>query len=711
MKYLLKLVALTGVYFLSGQVGWFFPDAFFTITPLWLPGGVGLVVLYYFGYRYFPVVLVGLYLLNLFQGGLGNGFAVITSIGSTLATLTAVIILRNRDFSPRLNRVRDLFPLVFSILIMASLSSLAGALAVFNFTDSDELVFFRVFSTWWVGETIGTLIIGSLGFVWRYNPELNFQQRLEMAALIVGVVGLSFLSFGGFNETSDWVSQFQVSFVIFPSLVWASLRFGPHGTTLATLLVAVIALMGTVQGFGLFSEESATESLFLLQSYLAVIALTGLVLSSASIEQSENEAALREANDQLEASVQSFSRTAREARKANQKKSEFLALMSHELRNPLNGVVGFTSLLMNTDLNRAQKDHISMIKSSGETLLGMIDEILDFNRLDSAKPELDEVPFSLKQMVSEVADVYRIHSDRKGVALSVDYDEQLGNYFLGDQQRIRQVLSNLVGNAVKFTHKGSVSIRVTKRGKPDADALDGEWVRIDVKDTGIGIEEEEADRLFAPFTQANQTIGGRFGGTGLGLVISKNLTDLLAGKLELDSEPGKGSTFSFSLPLQPSTEEEVVTHQASQVSRFRATDYEKLPSQKVLIAEDNSTNQRVVEQLLNRLGHSASVARDGREAIDLLKAGDFDVVLLDIRMPEIDGYAVAKALRDGKCGLEKRGIPIIAVTAHAMAEDREKTKSAGMNGHLVKPFDLEKLADVLAEVVEKPEQTDEELPA
>lgn len=696
MKYLVKLIILTAVYFLSGQVGWFFPDAFYTITPLWLPGGVGLVTIYFFGYRYFPVVFVGLYLLNLSMGGLGNGFALITASGSTLATLTAAIILKNRDFSPRLNRVRDLFPLIFSILILSSLSSLSGALAVFNLTGSDELFFFKIFSTWWVGETIGTLIIASLGFVWRYNPEFSLQRRLEMASLIVGVVGLSILSFGGYSDSTDWVDKFQVSFIIFPSLVWAALRFGPHGTTLATLIVAVVALIGTVQGYGLFMDESGTDGLFLLQSYLAVIALTGLVLSCASVEQSENEAALREANDQLEASVQSFSQTARDARKANQKKSEFLALMSHELRNPLNGVVGFTSLLMNTDLNRAQKDHISMIKSSGETLLGMIDEILDFNRMDFSKPELDESPFSLRQMVTEVADVYRIHSDRKGVSLSVDYDDRIGEFFVGDHQRMRQVLSNLVGNAVKFTPKGTVSLKVSAVKNPQDP--DKNWVQIDVKDTGIGIEKEEADRLFAPFTQANQAIGGRFGGTGLGLVISKNLTDLLGGSITLESEPEKGSTFRFSLPLALSTEAEVGEHEKVSRSHHRSIEYEKLPSKRVLVAEDNSTNQRVVEQLLNRLGHSVSIARDGREAIDLLKSEDFDVLLLDIRMPGIDGYAVARAVREGKCGLDKRKLPIVAVTAHAMAEDREKTRSAGMNGHLVKPFDLEKLAEVMADV-------------
>lgn len=203
MGYVLKLIALTGVYFLSGQVGWLFPDAFYTITPLWLPGGVGLVVLYFFGYRFFPVVWLGLYLLNVVHGGVGTGFALLTATASTLATLTAVILLKNRDFHPSLNRVRDLFPLVFAIVILASLSALGGALSVFNFTVSDELFFFRVFSTWWVGEAIGALVIGSLGFVWWSNPEFNRQRRLEMATLVVGVVGLSILCF--YNDDSDWV--------------------------------------------------------------------------------------------------------------------------------------------------------------------------------------------------------------------------------------------------------------------------------------------------------------------------------------------------------------------------------------------------------------------------------------------------------------------------------------------------------------------------
>ncbi|MBC2601324.1 MASE1 domain-containing protein [Puniceicoccus vermicola] len=697
----MKLIGLTGLYFLSGQIGWLFPDAFYTITPLWLPGGVGLVFLYFLGYRYFPAIWIGLFVLNLFHGNMGHGFAALTATGTTLATLTAVVLLRNRDFHSSLNRVRDLFPLIYSVIILSSLSALTGALGVFNFTDSDELVFFEVFSTWWVGEAIGGLIIGSLGFVWWGNPQFGRQRRLELASLIVGVIGISVLCF--YNDNADPVERFQFSFIVFPSLVWAALRFGPHGTTLVTLLITVIALLGTVQDYGLFSFASPSQRLFLLQSYLAVISLTGLVLSSSSTEQSENEEALRIANDSLEDSVRSFSETAREARKANQKKSEFLALMSHELRNPLNGVVGFTSLLMNTDLTRAQRDHIRMIHSSGETLLGMIDEILDFNRIETNRPELDETPFSMRRLVGEVADTFRFHSDRKSVALELDYPENLSDFVIGDHQRIRQVLNNLVGNAVKFTDEGSVVIRVSEEKIPGKDG--SLKMKIAVVDTGIGIEKEEADRLFAPFSQANQTIAGRFGGTGLGLVISKNLSDVLGASITLESEPGEGSTFFFTVPLIETSSSEVLAKEEQEHSEYPMERFPSLPAQRILIAEDNSTNQRVVQQLLDRLGHASRVARDGREALDLLKKERFDVVLLDIRMPGIDGYAVARAVREGKCGLDLRSLPIVAVTAHAMAEDKEKTREAGMNGHLTKPFDLEKLAKVLAEVVGSSEES------
>ena len=643
---------------------------------------------------FFPAVWIGLFLLNVLYGGLGHGFALLTSTGTTLATLTAVVVLKNRDFHPSLNRVRDLFPLLFSILILASLSSLAGALAVFNFTDSSELEFFRVFFTWWAGEAIGGLIVASLGFVWWASPGFDRQRRLEMTALIVGVIGISILCF--YNDSSDWVERFQFSFVVFPSLVWAALRFGSHGTTIVTLLVAVIALLGTVQGYGLFSFGTPDQNLFLLQTYLAVISVTGLVLSSASTEQSENEAELRVANEALEESVRSFSATARDARKANQKKSEFLALMSHELRNPLNGVVGFTSLLMNTDLSRAQREHIKMIHSSGETLLGMIDEILDFNRLDSNRPGLDETPFSMRRMIGEITDTFRIHSDSKNVALRLDYPENVSDFVVGDHQRIRQVLNNLIGNAVKFTEKGSVTIQLSEITSQEEGPLHFE---IAVKDTGIGIEKEEADRLFAPFSQANQTIAGRFGGTGLGLVIAKNLSDALGATITLESEPGIGSTFSLNIPLKASTSEAVLAKEAEDNADFPLNRFPSIPAKRILIAEDNTTNQRVVQQLLERLGHASRVAADGREAIDLLKKERFDVLLLDIRMPGIDGYEVARAVREGKCGLEERSLPIIAVTAHAMAEDREKTRKAGMDGHLTKPFDLEKLAQALAEVV------------
>ena len=686
MGYLLKLILLSGLYFLAGQIGWLFPDAFYTITPLWLPGGVGLVFLYFFGYRYFPAVFAGLFSLNVLHGGMGYEFALITSAGSTLATLTAVVVLRNRDFHTSLNRVRDVFPLFFSVIILASLSALAGALAVFNYTATDELEFFKFFFIWWVGEAIGTLIVASLGFVWWGNPGYERQRRLEMAALIVGVLGISVFCF--YNDGTDWVERFQLSFIVFPSLVWAALRFGPHGTTLVTLIISVVALLGTVQGFGLFSFAGATNSLFLLQSYLTVICMTGLVLSSASIEQSENEEALREANESLEQSVRSFSQTARDARKASQKKSEFLALMSHELRNPLNGVVGFTSLLMNTDLNRAQREHIAMIHSSGETLLGMIDEILDFNRIDTSKPEINESPFSLRHLINEIADSFRFHATRKKLEIRVEYPTDVSDSVKGDHQRIRQVLSNLMSNAVKFTEEGSVEIKVSESRDNSSDET---LLSIEFIDTGIGIDKEESARLFAPFSQANQTIAGRFGGTGLGLVISKNLSDAMGGRISLESELGAGSTFCFKVPLKRASAEEVAAAEIAADS-----DLPDVSSRHVLIVEDNATNQRVVEQLLERLGHTSEVARDGRDALDALKHRDFDLVLLDIRMPGMDGYTVARSIRKGKCGSDKRSTPIIAVTAHATAEDREKTLEAGMNGHLTKPFDLEKMARVLA---------------
>ncbi|MGE9289872.1 MAG: ATP-binding protein, partial [Puniceicoccales bacterium] len=334
--------------------------------------------------------------------------------------------------------------------------------------------------------------------------------------------------------------------------------------------------------------------------------------------------------------------------------------------------------------------------SSGESLLKMIDEILDFNRIETNRPELDETPFSMRRLVGEVADTFRLQSERKSVSLTLDYPEGVGDFVIGDHQRIRQVLNNLVGNAVKFTEQGSVTVRVAEEGESSEDSL---RLKIAVIDTGIGIEKEEADRLFAPFSQANQTIAGRFGGTGLGLVIAKNLSDVLGATVTLESEAGKGSIFYFSLPLRRASAGVVLEKEAQEHQKFSTGRFPRLPAQRILIAEDNSTNQRVVQQLLDRLGHASRIARDGREAIELLKKERFDALLLDIRMPGIDGYAVSRAVREGKCGLDMRRLPIIAVTAHAMAEDKEKTREAGMNGHLTKPFDLEKLANVLAEVI------------
>ncbi|MGC3986021.1 MAG: PAS domain S-box protein [Pseudorhodoferax sp.] len=360
------------------------------------------------------------------------------------------------------------------------------------------------------------------------------------------------------------------------------------------------------------------------------------------------------------------------AEQAAQARSSFLANMSHEIRTPMNAILGFTDVLLNTALAPTQRRHLETVRQAGQSLLGLLNDILDTAKLEKGAVELELGDFSLRQLCEQVVASMRLTAEKKGLVLALDYPATLSDFRHGDALRIQQVLVNLVGNAIKFTRQGRIDVRVDQRAESTV---------IAIHDTGIGIAPDRVDRIFDAFAQADATITRQFGGTGLGTTIARQLTELMGGRIDVRSELGVGSCFEVRLPLQP-----------GQPPRADATAAaSQLPPLSVLVADDVPQNVELLELLLQADGHSVRSARNGREALAVLAEEKFDLVLMDMHMPETDGLSATRALRARERENGLLPTPVIALTASVQAADRLAAQQAGMDGFATKPVVIHQL--------------------
>ncbi len=508
---------------------------------------------------------------------------------------------------------------------------------------------------------LGTMLValGWAGIVGAGLGHPEFEYRIYIILLVVAIQGAAIPVLGA-SLAAIFI------YTLPPVLTALTLLFSYGGKDLATgIAVAMYTLMILRSGIILYNTLVNSITLRIHNQNI-----------SSNLEKTVTERTL-ELKDSRDL-----------AEKANKTKSEFLANMSHEIRTPMNAIIHFSNLALREEMPPVSRDFIEKLHSASRSLLRIVNDILDLSKIESGKLEIENTSFSLRNLLKEVMDSISISAEEKGLIFEVDLPDTLCGTFRGDAFRVQQVLINLISNAIKFTEEGGVTLEVREQ-KSNGNKTE---IEFRVIDTGIGMTEEQQKKLFQPFQQADTSTTRRYGGTGLGLVISRQLIELMQGSITVKSEPGNGSTFSVKIPFEDAVSDEKWAEKTPLYQDSLSDSLAHIRGAEILIVEDNLANQVILSSILENTDIHIAIAANGKIALQEMENHSFDLVLMDIQMPVMDGYEATSEIRRHK---KWETLPIIAMTANAMQEDIQKCISVGMNAHLSKPLDLNKLYEAL----------------
>ena len=512
------------------------------------------------------------------------------------------------------------------------------------------------------GNSVLAGVVWMIGTIWIY-PRLQGDMGTAYVTVLLGTITTAAFFMTLVGRSFLYLTVLQVG-----SLTLVSWLTNAVGSWLLGALVVVFGIT-VLRGAAQFKN-------------------TAMQAIRHSLEADAANASLQQAKEAAEAANASLQQAKESAEAANVAKSQFLATMSHEIRTPMNGVLGALDLLRHSQLDNNQRRLVRTAASSGESLMSILNDVLDHSKIEAGKLSLVHAPLALHSLAASVAALFRANAESKRLELRFEIEPDVANWVVGDAQRLKQVLLNLVGNAIKFTERGHVTLRLSPVAAPDGRA----GVTFEVEDSGIGITTEAAQNLFQPFHQIDSSRNRRRGGTGLGLAISQRIIEAMGGQIEVRSSAGKGSRFAFTLELEldASPVPQVILDSA-----MGGLDGPVALSGTVLLVEDNPVNMLIAHEMLESLGLDVIQAEDGQQALDLIGAHPLDLVLMDCQMPVLDGYAAARQIRarEAKFGLPR--LPIVALTANAFDEDTRLASDAGMDDHLAKPYTRAKLREML----------------
>ncbi len=645
------------VYFIAGKFGLMLASLHVSASPVWPPAGIALAALLVLGYRAWPAIFVGAFLVNVTTAGNVATSLAIASGNTLEAVCGAWLVNRFAGGTTVFDRPQG----VFKFALAAAVSTIIGpafgvtSLALAGFADWAN--YGAIWLTWWLGDATGDLLIAPLIILWSIPSKRRWNRReaVEVGILLLLLFVLSEAVFGGWLTIS--AKNYPIAFICGPIVIWTAFRFTERETASGIFILSAIAIWGTLHGFGPFLRETENQSLLALQSWTAVLTITAMALSAGMAERRRAEEALQQQNAVVEA--------------ANRTKDHFLAMLSHELRTPLTPVISALEALETEPAQtREVRSALAMIRRNVELETQLIDDLLDFTRIAKDKLQLRFAPVDAHVAISDVVEM--CHAEAESRKLQVHLNLRASTHYVAaDAAKFQQIIWNLLKNAIKFTPEdGEIAI---SSSNPSPEVL-----TISVRDTGIGMEPEVMQRIFDPFEQGNRSFERRFGGLGLGLAISKSLAQAHGGTLTTQSDGrNRGSTFLLSMQtISPAEGLDVPAKTTGENSR---------QGLRILLVDDHQDTCTALEKLLVRRGHLVAATHNMRSAMETAVRNQFDLLISDIALPDGNGMELMMQVR----AISK--IPGIAISGFGNNGDIEKSLQAGFVEHLIKPVKLDAL--------------------